>query len=91
MFAPRFRIIYRRTDQQIHSSLPPATDLEGAVNLAVRTTTMIDCSTQHQSLDLLEYGAYQVPWRSDVTFAKFVIDAFPTTDHPIINDDDFEP
>lgn len=71
-------------------TLPPATDLDGAVNLALRTMTMTNCSMQHQSLSLLEHGTYQV-WRSNVTFAQFIIDAFPTTDYPIINDDDFEP
>lgn len=71
--------------------IPSANDLDGAVNLAVKTMTMINCSTQHQSWNLLEHGAYQVPWRSDVAFAQFIIDAFPTTDHPIINDVDFEP
>lgn len=72
-------------------TLAPATDLDGAVSLAVRTMTMINCSTQHQSLNFLEHGTSQVPWRSHVTFAQFFIDAFPTTDHPSINDDDFEP
>lgn len=68
---------------------PGGPDLHGAVNLAVRTMTMIKCSAQHQSPSLLEPGTYGVPWRSHVTFAQFIVDAFPTTDHPIINDDDF--
>lgn len=87
----RAKLQDKLTANRSEDTVPSAIDLDGAINLAVKTMTMINCSTQHQSQNLLEHGAYQVPWRSDVTFAQFIIDAFPTTDHPIINDVDFEP
>lgn len=65
---------------------PSAPDLERSMNLAVRAMTMINCSAQHQSLGLLEHGAFQIPWRDEVSFSRFIDDAFPITDHPGLNE-----
>ena len=70
--------------------LPSSADQERAINLAVKVLTMVNCSAQRQSSGLLEYGLSQAPWRSDVTFSQFVIDTFPMTDHPSLNDDDLK-
>lgn len=65
-----------------------AADLERAINLAVRIMTMVNCSAQRQCSGLLEHGAFQIPWRSDIPFSQFINDAFPMTDHPSLNEDD---
>lgn len=67
---------------------PPLADQERALNLAVRAMLMINCSEQHHSSDLLEHGTDKVVWRSDATFAEFIANVFPMTDHPSINDED---
>ena len=67
---------------------PPTLDLERSINLAVRTMTMINCSTQHQSLGLLEQGSLQIPWRDEVAFSHFIDHAFPMTDHPSLNENE---
>ena len=68
-------------------SLPLSTDRERAINLAVKVMAMVNCSAQRQSSGLLEHGFSQAPWRSDVTFSQFMVDVFPMTDHPSLNDD----
>lgn len=70
--------------------LPASADRERAINLAVRVMAMVNCSAQRHSSGLLEQGLSQAPWRSDVTFSQFIVDAFPMTDHPILNDDDLK-
>ena len=70
--------------------LPSSADQERAINLAVKVLAMVNCSAQRQSSGLLEHGLSQAPWRSDVTFSQFVIDTFPLTDHPSLNDDDLK-
>lgn len=70
--------------------LPSAADQERAVNLAVKVIVMVNCSAQRQSSGLLEHGLSQAPWRSDVTFSQFIIDIFPMTDHPSLNDNDLK-
>lgn len=67
---------------------PSAADQGRAINLAVQIMVAVKCSAQHQSSDVLEHGTCQIPWRSDVTFSQFLIDLFPMTDHPSLNDDD---
>ena len=70
--------------------LPSSADRERAINLAVKVFAMVNCSAQRQSSGLLEHGLSQAPWRSDVTFSQFIIDVFPMTDHPSLNDDDLK-
>ena len=74
--------------EDTHGRLPPSADRERAVNLAVKVLAMVNCSAQRQSSGLLEHGLPQTPWRGDVTFSQFIIDIFPMTDHPSLNDDD---
>lgn len=69
-------------------SPPPLLDQERAHNLAVRAMFMINCAEQHHSSVLLEHSANKVAWRSDSTFAQFIAEVFPVTDHPGINDED---
>ena len=70
--------------------LPSSADQERAINLAVKVIAMVNCSAQRQSSGLLENGLSQAPWRSDVTFSQFIIDIFPMTDHPSLNDNDLK-
>lgn len=63
-------------------------DQEHAINLAVKTMVMVNCSSQSLSPDFLEHGIFQVPWRSDVAFSQFIVDIFPMTDHPGFSHDD---
>lgn len=65
---------------------PHLADQERAINLAVRVMTMVNASAQCQSYGLLEYGAYQIPWRNDDTFSQFITDVFPMSDYPSLND-----
>ena len=70
--------------------LPSSADRERAINLAVKVMAMVNCSAQRQSSGLLEHGLSQAPWRSDVSFSQFLVDIFPMTDHPSLNDDDLK-
>lgn len=70
--------------------LPSSADRERAINLAVKVMVTVNCSAQRQSSGLLEDGLSQAPWRSDVTFSQFIVDTFPMTDHPSLNDDDLK-
>lgn len=70
--------------------LPSFADRERAINLAVKVMAMVNCSAQRQSSGLLEHGLSQAPWRSDITFSQFLVDTFPMTDHPSLNDDDLK-
>lgn len=70
--------------------VPSSADRERAINLAVKVMAMVNCSAERQSSGLLEYGLSQAPWRGDVTFSQFIIDIFPMTDHPSLNDDDLK-
>lgn len=69
---------------------PPFADRERAINLAVKVMTMINCSAQRQSSGLLEHGAFQIPWRPDITFTQYILDIFPKTEHPSFNDEDLK-
>jgi hypothetical protein len=68
-------------------------DQDRAINLAVKAMFMINCASQRRDLNLVEQGTNQAIWRDDVLFSQFIIDLFPTTDHPDINsnDDNFHP
>lgn len=70
--------------------LPSSADRERAINLAVKVMAMVNCSAQRQSSGLLEHGLSHTPWRSDLTFSQFIVDIFPMTDHPSLNDDDLK-
>jgi hypothetical protein len=65
-------------------------DQERAINMAVKAMTMTDCSANHQSPNLLEQGAFQIPWRNNTPFSQFMSDIFPQTDHPSLNDHNAE-
>ena len=70
------------------SKKPLSEDQERAIDLAVRVMTMVNCSDQRLSPGLLEHGAFQIRWPSDVTFSQFIANAFPATDHPSLNDEE---
>ena len=71
--------------------VPRVEDQERAINLAVKVMVMVNCCAERQSSGLLEHGAYQIPWRGDNTFCRFIQDIFPKTDDPTINADDSNP
>ena len=64
----------------------PDVDQQNAIDIAVKTILMVNCSAQHRSLGLVEQGVHSIPWLGSVSFADFVVDAFPKTDNPVIND-----
>jgi hypothetical protein len=70
------------------SKQPSSEDMERAIDLAVRVMTMVNCSAQRLSPGLLEHGAFQIRWPSDVTLSQFIANAFPMTDHPSLNDEE---
>lgn len=63
-----------------------AADRDRAINLAVKVMVMINCSANHQTPSLLEHGAFQIPWKNNIAFSQFILDIFPVTDHPSLND-----
>jgi hypothetical protein len=67
---------------------PSSEDMERVIDLAVRVMTMVNCSAQHLSPALLEHGAFQIRWPSNVTLSQFIANAFPMTDHPSLNDEE---
>ena len=73
-----------------HEHLPLA-DQECIIDLAVKAMTMVNCSNSRQSWELLEHGPSRVPWRSEVSFSAFFLEAFPLTDYPSLNSDSKSP
>jgi hypothetical protein len=71
--------------EKLFTDRPARNDQERAINIAVRITMMVNCSTSRQSPVLLEHGSQQVPWRSDMPFSEFIASIFPKTDHPSID------
>jgi len=71
-----------------HQPQTPAPDQQLAISLAVKVVFMMHCGPAHESQDVLEAGLYQPPWRIDVPFSQFMVDAFPVTDHPGFNTED---
>lgn len=71
-------------------NFPSSVDQERAINLAVKVMAMVNCSAQRQSSGLLEHGLSHAPWRSDVSFSQFLVDIFPMTDHPSLNDNELK-
>ena len=67
---------------------PPAADKERALDLAVKTMTMVNCSARREPFGQLEHGPHQIPWPSDVAFEQYIINIFPITDNPSLNDDE---
>lgn len=63
------------------------TDQELVLNLAVRVSVMVNCSSRRPESSVLELGLFHAPWQQDVTYSQFIGNAFPQTDHPTINDD----
>ena len=41
---------------------------------------MVNCSTQHRHINVVEQGLHQVQWPKDMTFNQFVDTIFPRTD-----------
>ncbi|KAL9632564.1 MAG: hypothetical protein Q9164_005244 [Protoblastenia rupestris] len=73
------------------SKTPPLEDQAFAINLAVKIMTMINCSAQHQTRSLIEQGMPGTPWRSDMTLSQFILDSFPQTSHPSLDDGEVKP
>ncbi|KEF61661.1 uncharacterized protein A1O9_03229 [Exophiala aquamarina CBS 119918] len=78
--------------QQIFIPMPERSaieerDQERVLNLAVRVSVMVNCSSWSPESGVLELGLFQAPWRQNVTYGQFIGLAFPQTDHPTINDD----
>ena len=67
---------------------PPAADKERAIDLAVKTMIMVNCSARREALGQLEHGPHQIPWPSDVAFGQYITNTFPVTDNPTLNDDE---
>ncbi|KAI9729555.1 MAG: hypothetical protein M1834_006751 [Cirrosporium novae-zelandiae] len=83
----KHRLFGNRPDEQQASVL----DQDRAINLALKVIFMVNCGAQSPELDILEQGAYHVRWKDDISFKQYVTDIFPTTDYPIINDDNEGP
>lgn len=78
----------RITRLELAEKLFATADQEQAINLAVKIMTTISCSIQNLSCSLLEQGMSRIPWLNDVPFCQFIMDIFPTAEHPDISDDD---
>jgi hypothetical protein len=61
-------------------------DQHRAVNLAVKLGWMINCSATERDPSTLERGTRASPWRSDMSFAQFIEQSFPRTDHPSLSE-----
>lgn len=89
---PRVELTRRVFAEQAARRPPPAlvADQDRAINLAVKVMAMVTCSNQGRSSDLLEHGSNCTPWQSDVSFSQFIVDIFPLSDHPGLNNDNTE-
>jgi hypothetical protein len=72
--------------QNFFPTRPARSDQERAINIAVRTMMMVNCSGSRPSSALLEYGSRDAVWHNDIAFSQFMTSAFPKTDHPSTED-----
>lgn len=63
---------------------PVHDDQEHALDLAVRTTMMINPSASQETVSLMEDGTQQSYWHDDATFSEFLNNAFPKNAHSSI-------
>ncbi|ETI28856.1 hypothetical protein G647_01308 [Cladophialophora carrionii CBS 160.54] len=71
-----------------NAPMPPVTDQDRAVCLAVRAMTMINCSAERQFSDSVELGIRPLPWRGEISLSQFLTEAFPKTNHPALSEKD---
>jgi len=69
-----------------NAPMPPISDQDRAVSLAVRAMTMIKCSAEKQSLDFIELGTKPLQWRQEISLSQFMTEAFPKTSHPAFSE-----
>lgn len=63
-----------------------AVELQDSLDFVARAMFMINCSAKAQAFDSFELGKLPAPWRSSSSFAQFVTDAFPKSDHPSLDE-----
>jgi hypothetical protein len=66
--------------------IPDPTDQLRAFNIAARVLLMVNCGLSHESIEILEYAQLPRPWRNDMSISQFVIEIFPTSNHPYFED-----
>jgi hypothetical protein len=79
---------YFSTRDSGNAPMPPISDQDRAVSLAVRAMTMITCSAEKQSLDFVELGSKPLQWRQEISLSQFLTEAFPKTSHPALSEKD---
>ncbi|KAK1756989.1 hypothetical protein QBC47DRAFT_378211 [Echria macrotheca] len=67
---------------------PAVEDQHRAFNLAIKLMAMVSCSIETQAGGLLESGVEPCIWRGDKNLLDFFSSAFPSRDHPTLNDRD---
>ncbi|KIW26149.1 uncharacterized protein PV07_09269 [Cladophialophora immunda] len=87
---PRFQLTkhYFSTRDGGNAPMPPISDQDRAVSLAVRAMAMVKCSAEKQSLDFVELGTKSLQWRQEISLSQFVTEAFPETSHPALSEKD---
>lgn len=64
---------------------PAVADQKRSFDMAVKVMTMVECSSENQSLGNLEKGVQPIIWRDDTSLAQFLSSAFPKTNCPSLN------
>ncbi|KAH8891274.1 hypothetical protein GQ53DRAFT_648927 [Thozetella sp. PMI_491] len=60
-------------------------DLLHATALSVRVLIMVEPLAFHHSSARLEKGGFKITWKEDIAFSKFLQDAFPLGNHPVLS------
>jgi hypothetical protein len=77
---------YFTNRQYGEEGLPDGQDQARAFNVGVKVLSMVNCSNENHQLDLLELGGASNAWNTGSSFSQFIAAAFPTTDHPTLNE-----
>ncbi|KAK2009126.1 hypothetical protein LZ32DRAFT_565398 [Colletotrichum eremochloae] len=67
---------------------PLDSDQHRAFNLAMRILTMTPCSSENQSVDMIESGSNPMEWRHNESVSQYLSAAFKMRDHPTLNEKD---
>jgi hypothetical protein len=67
--------------------VPAATDRNRAFNIAASVLFMVHCAPLRDAADFFEDAYLPLPWRNEVSATRYIVEAFPATEHPYFDKD----
>ncbi|KAF2099133.1 hypothetical protein NA57DRAFT_76366 [Rhizodiscina lignyota] len=61
-------------------------ELDRALMMAIKLMFMTNCGHDNQKMEVLESGLFMRSWRGEFGLDNYIVDSFPKTDHPSLNE-----